>query len=92
MIVRILTEGQFQLKSENLDKLNKIDNEIVNAVAASNDVRYSELFEEMLRLVRQEGTALSPEVIAESDLILPPPDTTLSEARAIFTGAGLVPD
>lgn len=91
MIVRVLTEGQYELKSENLDRLNKLDNEIVEVVAANNDVRFAELYEEMLHLVRHEGKVVSPAEIHESDLILPAPDITMNDARKLFIGGGLIP-
>ena len=40
----------------------------------------------MLDLVRRDGKALGDDELEESDVILPPPDTTLSEAAHEFTG------
>ena len=42
--------------------------------------------------MRAEGTPLDAEELEESDVILPPPDTSFMEASAEFTGDGLIPD
>ena len=42
----------------------------------------------MLELVRRDGTPLGDDELEESDVILPPPDTTLAEAAHEFTGDG----
>ena len=46
----------------------------------------------MLELVRRDGKELGDDELEESDVILPPPDTTLAEAAHEFTGDGLIPD
>jgi hypothetical protein len=92
MIIRILSEGQYRLGSAHLDRLNEIDNQLVEVVAADQEEEYKRLFSEMLELVRREGEPLGPEEIVESDIILPAPDTSLAEAKGLFIGAGLVPD
>ena len=92
MIVRIAGEGQFKLPDEDLDRLNKLDNAAVEAVEAGDEDRFTQLFQEMLDLVRRDGTPLGDDELEESDVILPPPDTTLTEAAHEFTGDGLIPD
>ncbi len=92
MIVRIATEGQFRLPDEDAARLNDLDNETVAAVEAGDEERFAELFAEMLELVRRDGRPLGDDELEESDVILPPPDTTLSEAAHEFTGEGLIPD
>ena len=42
--------------------------------------------------MRAEGTPLGAEELEESDVILPPPDTSFVEASSEFTGEGLIPD
>ncbi|MBI4317707.1 MAG: hypothetical protein HY675_04385 [Chloroflexi bacterium] len=91
MIVRILTEGQYRLSSGVLDKLNEIDNDLVNVVASGDQKKYEKLLSQMIDLVRKKGQPLKPDEIVESELILPSPDTTLEEAKSLFTGDGLIP-
>ncbi|MCH8898459.1 MAG: hypothetical protein IIC33_09235 [Chloroflexi bacterium] len=91
MIIRILTEGQFNLPGSHLDQLNDIDNQLVEAVESDDQGRFEQLLKEMLDLVRQKGTVVPVEELIESDLILPEPDITLKEAEELFVGEGLLP-
>lgn len=91
MIVRISSEGQYNLPGACIDRLNEIDNELVEAVAAENQADYDRLLQEMLDLVRQQGEPVPVEELVESDLILPEPDLTLLEAEELFVGEGLLP-
>jgi hypothetical protein len=92
VIVRISTEGQYRLPDSDVDRLNDLDNEAVAAVDAGEEERFHEVFEQMLELVRSDGTALGDEELEESDVILPPPDLQFAEAGGQFTGDGLIPD
>ena len=92
MIVRIATEGQYEIPDEDSDRLNDLDNEVVAAVEAGDEERFHELFESMLNMIRSDGRPVADDVLEESDVILPPPDTTFAEASAKFTGEGLIPD
>jgi hypothetical protein len=92
VIVRIATESQYRLPEEAADELNDLDNQVVAAVDAGDEERFHELFEQMLDLVRRAGDPLDDDELEESDVILPPPDTSFVEAAADFTGEGLIPD
>ena len=92
MIVRILTEGQFNLPGAHLDDLNDIDNQLVEVVENEDRAEFERLLKKMLDLVRENGTPVPMDDIVESDLVLPEPDITLEEAGELFTGEGLVPD
>jgi hypothetical protein len=92
VIVRIATESQYKLPEEAADELNDLDNQVVEAVDGGDEDRFHELFEQMLDLVRRAGQPLDEDELAESDVILPPPDTSFVEAAAEFTGEGLIPD
>lgn len=92
MIVRISTENQYVLSEDIATRLNEIDNQVVSAVDSGDEATYKRLFGEMLTLVRSEGTVLGEDELEGSDVILPPPDLSLAEAKAKFTGDGLIPD
>jgi len=92
VIVRIATEDQYRLPDEDAQRLNELDNEVVTAVEADDEDRFHALFEEMLALVRSDGRKLGDDELEESDVILPPPDTSFVEAAQEFTGDGLIPD
>ncbi len=91
MIVRIATEGQYRLESAYLDQLNSVDNALVEAIAVGDEERFRILLHRMLDLVRQHGQPVPTDEFVESDIILPPPDTTFEEARELFASEGLIP-
>jgi hypothetical protein len=92
VIVRIATEDQYRLPDADAERLNALDNEAVAAVEAGDEDRFHAVFEEMLQLVRSDGHKLDDDDLEESDVILPPPDLSFSEAAHEFTGDGLIPD
>jgi hypothetical protein len=92
MIVRIMGEGQFQVSSALLDRLNELDNKIVEELGKGNEKRMRALLSEMIMLVKKDATPLNPKEIRASDVIIPPEDLKLEEAKELFTGAGLIPD
>jgi PspA-Associated protein len=92
VIVRIATEGQYRLPDGAAGKLNELDNTAVAAVEADDEDGFHTTFEQMLELVRREGQPLGDDELEDSDVILPPPDTSFVEAAAEFTGEGLIPD
>jgi hypothetical protein len=92
VIVRIAGEGQFQLPDEDLDRLNELDNAAVAAVDAGDEAKFQELWGQMLAMVASDGNALDDDELTESDIILPPRDISIEEAKHEFTGEGLIPD
>jgi hypothetical protein len=92
VIVRIATEGQYELPDDARSELNEIDNRVVAAVDADDEAAYQEAFGALLDFIRARGAALDGTDLRESDLIVPPPDLTLAEAEEEFTGDGLLPD
>ena len=90
MIVRVATNGQYRLTDEQIAKLNEFDNQAVAAVEAGDEASFQQHFEEMLAIARS-GDPLGTDELEESDVILPPPDLTFSEAGREFTGEGLIP-
>jgi len=92
MIVRISSEGQYRLDSAYLDHINAIDNDIVAAIAGGDRSKFTVLFKSLMELVREHGEPVSADELVESQVFLPPPDTTFDEAAELFVADGLVPD
>ena len=92
MIVRILTEGQFNLPGAFIDELNELDNKLVEVVEEDDQENFGPALKALLDLVRENGTPVAVDELVESDLVLPEPDITLKEAEELFVGEGLVPD
>ncbi len=91
MIVRIATEGQYEIAEEHIAELNMLDNDAVAACESADEQRFHERFERLLEFVRTKGRAVGDDHLGGSDLILPPPDVSLAEAREEFAGEGLLP-
>ena len=92
MIVRIATDGQYRLPDHDAARLNDLDNEVVRAVEGGDEDAFARLFGDMLELVRRDGERLDDDELVESDVILPPADTSFAEAADGFTGEGLIPE
>jgi hypothetical protein len=91
VIVRILTEGQYNFPGAYIDELNEIDNHLVWAVEEENQEEFERLLQKMLDLVREKSTPVPVDELVESDLVLPEPDISLKEAEELFAGEGLLP-
>jgi hypothetical protein len=92
MIIRIATQGQYKVSGQLIDKLNEIDNRLVEVVATGDEGTFQSLLVQMLALVTESGAVVPDDQLVSSDLILPSPDTTLEEARKLFTGSGIIPN
>ena len=92
MIVRLSGEGQYRLPDEDGERLNELDNRAVSAVEEGDEAAFRQLWSQMLELVASDGNALDEDELVESDVILPPRDVSFEEAKAEFTGEGLIPD
>jgi len=91
VIVRISTEGQYALGESDEQRLRDLDNQAVAACEAEGEQRFQATFAALLDFVRMYGRLVPDDQLEPSDVILPPPDMSLEEARAEFTGEGLIP-
>lgn len=91
MIVRIATEGQYDLAEGDVETLGELDNRTVAACQADDEQQFRDSFSRMLEFVRTHGQPVADDDLFGSDVILPPPDTSIEEAKADFTGEGLIP-
>jgi hypothetical protein len=92
VIVRIAGEGQYEVPDGLVDRLNELDNEAVAAVESGDEARFHELFDQMVQLVKKDCEPVADDELVASQVILPPPDLSFEEAKAEFTGEGLIPD
>lgn len=92
MIIRIMGEGQYNVRSSLFDTLNKIDNSIVEYVQKGDEKGYRKNLEKLIGTIKSKGVALDDEELLESDIIVPPADMTLKEAREVFSGTGIFKD
>jgi len=92
MIVRIMGEGQYRIDDSDRDNLNELDNAAVAAAEGGDETAFLKSFQALVEHVRELGTPLADDELVESDVLLPPADTTFEEAQHEFTGEGLIPD
>jgi CBS domain-containing protein len=92
MIVRIMGEGQYRLTDEVRVRVNDLDNACVAAVERGDAEGFERAFAQLLDLVRSDGQHLADDELEPSDVIVPPPDTSLEEVAGEFSGEGLIPE
>jgi PspAA-like protein len=92
VIVRLMGEGQFRVADSDVDELNGIDNAAAAAVEVGDEAGFRLRLEELHEKVREVGEPLELSDLSSSDLIVPPVDLSLDEARELFSGDGLIPD
>jgi PspA-Associated protein len=91
VIVRIATEGQYELQGGDEDRFRELDNEAVSACEVRDEQQFRTAFDRLLDFVRTHGQQVPEDRLEGSDVILPPPDISMHEAREEFTGEGLIP-
>lgn len=94
MIVRILSEGQWELSDDEVRGLNPLDDAVEAAVTAGDQGQLAEALHSLLERVRATGTAVADDALVDSDLILPDADATLDEVQELLSESseGLVPN
>lgn len=90
MIVRLMGEGQYELDKAQVDELNRIDNNLVNIVDNCDEDAFRTEFNKIIDYVHINGKHIPDDIIKPSDIIIPPADITLEEAKSIFKGDGLI--
>ena len=92
MIVRVLGEGQYEVPDALLRQLDEIDNAAVAAIERGDEEALRARLAELHRTVETAGRRLEDASLTASDLIVPPTDLSLEEARRLFSAEGLIPD
>ena len=85
MIVRILAEGQYDVDGTTLEAIHRLDDEVMQAIMNNDAARFHALYGKLVALART-GRRIEPHEFAESDIILPAADTSLAEAKKLFSG------
>ena len=91
MIVRIATEGQYEVGERDIPTLEQLDNDAVAACESGDEQRFHDTFKRLIEFVRDSGQPVPEDSLEPSDVIVPPPDVSFEEAKAEFTGEGLIP-
>jgi hypothetical protein len=91
VIVRISTEGQYEVQDGDVPVLERLDNEAVAACEAGDEQQFHDTFTRLIEFVREKGQPVAEDSLDASDVILPPSDVSFEEAKAEFSGEGLIP-
>ena len=90
MIVRILSEGQYELPDTALEELEPLDVVVQQASDGGDQAAFTSALNQLLSRVRELGTAVPDDYIGPSDLVLPSGDMSLEEAADLMTEDGLI--
>jgi hypothetical protein len=92
MIVRIMGQGQYSVDPKLMERLNVIDNRIVDHVSRGDEKEFRRDLALLISSIKESGKPLDKATIVPSEVIVPPQDLTLKEAKSIFSGQGLIED
>ena len=84
MIVRILSDGQYELDDEGEKALPALDAQLDKSLANEDEAAFAEALSEIVTKVHEHGRLLSAEQIVPSDLALPAPNSTMAEVRELL--------
>jgi hypothetical protein len=90
MIVRIMGEGQVRLADSRVAELSTLDDRLLTEVRSGDGEAFRRTLHALLAKVRELGEPLPDDVLEPSELILPAPDATLEEVRALLNDEGLI--
>ncbi len=86
MMVRVLGEGQYCVEGGTLDRLLQMEKRLEEAVVTNDETEFHAALNEVVSLLREEGESPHPGHLGESELVVPPADYTLAEARELLGG------
>ena len=90
MIIRIMGEGQLQVDDSAVDELNRLDAHLEAAVEQRDESAFAAALHALLAKARELGSALPPDAIEPSSLILPREGATIHEVRELLADGGLI--
>jgi hypothetical protein len=91
VIVRILGEGQFNVAAHTVEAMNAVDTQLQSAVETGDEIGMRKALAELEALVREVGERMPDDYLGPSEIVLPDPDSTLEEVRALLSEEGLIP-
>jgi hypothetical protein len=91
VIIRILSEGQFDVPDDAVAQLNELDEKLEAAVESSDAEGMAAALGALLERVRSSGSEVAVDALVPSDLVLPHSTATLAEVKDLISGDGLIP-
>lgn len=90
MIVRISGIGQYELDDDAIKTLDKLDDRLMESLDAGDEKGFLSTLQETISFVQSSGKEVPDDRVVPSEVIIPPDDVTLDEARSFFTDEGLM--
>jgi FtsZ-binding cell division protein ZapB len=90
LVVRVQGSGQYRLAQPEIDELQRLDQQLTEAVQARNEQRVHALLGQMIALVQTRGSAVGQGEVVQSETVLPPATVTLEEVQSLMHEDGLV--
>jgi hypothetical protein len=91
MIIRVQGSGQYRLEDGAVSGLNRLDNELLDAVSRHDEQAVTAVLYKMIAFVQTEGKPVDSDEIVPSDAILPPDNLTYDEIVTVLKEDGLIP-
>ena len=91
MIIRILSEGQFDVPDDQIDGLNELDSKLEAAIEANDEATFGSALGALLDRVRTLGEPVAVDALVPSQLVLPHEHASIHEVRDLLSGDGLIP-
>jgi CBS domain-containing protein len=85
MIVRILGEGRFDVPEADMPAIEQLDAQLTDALDRDDEAEFDSTLADLLGQVRHTGTLLPADDLQTSGLVVPHPDSTLSEVKELLT-------
>ncbi len=84
MIVRILEEGQWEVPDSSMDKIEKLDDALEDALNSGDEAAFKSSLDAIIVKVKELGTELTDDRILPSDLMLPGSEYSLEETKKLL--------
>jgi PspAA-like protein len=90
VIVRISGTGQYELDDDAVRKLDELDTALTDAYAAGDDAQFRECLRNTVTFIQGTGTPVPSDQVVPSEVIVPPEDSGLEDARDYMSDEGLM--
>lgn len=90
LVVRVQGSGQYRLAQPEIDELQRLDQQLTEAVQAHDGQRVHALLGQMIALVQTRGRSVGPDEVVTSETVLPPDTISVEDVQALMHEDGLV--
>jgi hypothetical protein len=90
MIVRVQGSGQYRLSDSVMAALRDLDQKLVHAVNARDQIQVHQVLSDMIALVQSKGSPVGVDELVPSDTVLPHDAISVEEVQALLQHESLV--